>query len=224
MRLCRATGLVAIVLVGLGLSPWAAAGVEEGDGSTGVAEADAGLDGAADTVEGLHSALLAAMKDADRLGFEGRRELLAPVLDASFDFPFMARLALGFGWRKLDDTQQRRWVETFREFSLATYAGRFNGWSGEHFQTLDTEVAAHDTVLVKTLLAIPDEDDVSLHYRMRLNGDDWRIIDIYMNGTVSEIALRRSEFSAVLERDGFEALLAELESKIASYRKGEASA
>ena len=51
-----------------------------------------------------------------------------------------------------------------------------------------------------------------------------RIIDVYMNGTVSEIALRRSEFSAVLERDGFDALLAELESKIASYRKGGASA
>jgi len=175
------------------------------------------------TVERVHEALIQAMKGADELGFEGRRKALAPVLEQSFDFPFMSKLALGFGWRNLDEAQRDRWAQTFQDFSLATYAARFSGHSGEYFETEGAESAAHDTVLVKTRLVLVDEDPVSLHYRLRKNGDTWRIIDIYLNGTVSEIALRRSEFSSVLDRDGFDALLAELEGKIAAYEAGETS-
>ena len=205
-----------------------AAGAEESASASAALPPEAGQEAGTEpaaraTVEGLHDALLEAMKRADELGFEGRRKALAPVLDRSFDFPFMSRLALGFGWRNLDEAQRERWVQTFRDFSLATYAARFNAHSGEHFETEGTESAAHDTVLVKTRLVLVDEDPVSLHYRLRKNDDAWRVIDIYMNGTVSEIALRRSEFSSVLDRDGFDALLAEIEEKIAAYEAGETS-
>jgi phospholipid transport system substrate-binding protein len=176
--------------------------------------------GAAAVVERLHAALLDAMKRADELGYAGRRETLAPVLAASFDFPFMSRLALGSEWRKLDDAQRRRWVSTFQELSLATYAARFDGFSGESFATDATEVAARDTVLVKTRLVRSSDEPVHLNYRLRKDGDGWHVIDIYLNGTVSEVALRRSEYAEVLERSGFEALVAELETKIGSYTNG----
>ncbi len=171
-------------------------------------------------VERLHAALLDAMQRAGELGYEGRRDALAPVLAASFDFPFMSRLALGSEWRKLDETQRKRWVSTFQDLSLATYAARFDGFSGESFATDATVPADHDTVLVKTRLVRPEEEPVHLNYRMRLEGGSWRIIDIYLNGTVSEVALRRSEYAAVLERSDFEALVAELETKIGSYANG----
>ena len=175
---------------------------------------------AAGVVERLHAALLDAMRRADELGYEGRRELLAPVLAASFDFAFMSRLALGSEWRKLDDVQRQRWIATFQELSLATYAARFDGFSGESFATDATEPAARDTALVKTRLVRAADEPVHLNYRLRQDGDGWRIIDIYLNGTVSEVALRRSEYAAVLERSGFEALVAELETKIGSYANG----
>ena len=175
---------------------------------------------AAGVVARLHAALLDAMQRADELGYPGRREVLAPVLAASFDFAFMSRLALGGEWRKLDDAQRRRWISTFQELSLATYAARFDGFSGESFATDATEPAARDTALVKTRLVRANDEPVHLNYRLRRDGEDWRIIDIYLNGTVSEVALRRSEYAAVLERSGFEALVAELETKIGSYANG----
>ena len=175
---------------------------------------------AAGVVERLHAALLDAMQRADELGYAGRRELLEPVLAASFDFAFMSRLALGSEWRRLDDVQRQRWIATFQELSLATYAARFDGFSGESFATDATEPAARDTTLVKTRLVRADDEPVHLNYRLRQDGDGWRIIDIYLNGTVSEVALRRSEYAAVLERSGFEALVAELETKIGSYANG----
>lgn len=175
---------------------------------------------AAGVVERLHATLLDAMRRADELGYAGRRELIGPVLAATFDFEFMSRLALGGEWRKLDEPQRRRWVSTFQELSLATYAARFDGFTGESFATDATEPAARDTTLVKTRLVRTDDEPVHLNYRLRQDGDGWRIIDIYLNGTVSEVALRRSEYAAVLERSGFEALVAELETKIGSYANG----
>jgi phospholipid transport system substrate-binding protein len=175
---------------------------------------------AAEVVERLHAALLDAMQRADELGYPGRREVLAPVLAASFDFAFMSRLALGSEWRKLDEAQRERWISTFQELSLATYAARFDAFSGESFATDATEPAARDTTLVKTRLVRVNDEPVHLNYRLRRDGESWRIIDIYLNGTVSEVAMRRSEYAAVLERSGFEALVAELETKIGSYANG----
>jgi phospholipid transport system substrate-binding protein len=171
-------------------------------------------------VERLHAALLDVMRRADELGYAGRRDVLGPVLAASFDFPFMSRLALGSEWRKLDEAQRKRWVSTFQELSLATYASRFDSFSGESFAIDATEPAGRDTMLVKTRLVRTGDEPVHLNYRLRQDGGSWRIIDVYLNGTVSEVALRRSEYGAVLDRSGFEALLAELETKIGSYASG----
>src|SRR3990170_824532 len=117
------------------------------------------------------AALPDAMQRADELGYPGRREVLAPVLAASFDFAFMSRLALGGEWRKLDDAQRRRWISTFQELSLATYAARFDGFSGESFATDATEPAARDTALVKTRLLRANDEPVHLNYRLRRDGE-----------------------------------------------------
>jgi phospholipid transport system substrate-binding protein len=178
-------------------------------------------DPAAAVVEELHAALLEAMRRADELGYEGRYRQLVPVIEKSYDLTFMARLAIGRAWRELGEAEQARWLQTFREFSFSTYAARFDGFSGEHFETEAVEDAPHGTKLVRTRLVRPDDEPVRLHYRLRREGDAWRIIDVYLNGTVSEVALRRSEFATVLEREGFEGLVSDLREKIESYARGE---
>ena len=70
----------------------------------------------------------------------------------------------------------------------------------------------------------PDDDNVELNYRMMESQPGWRVIDIYLKGTVSELALRRSEYSSMIKREGFEHLVLSLEDKISEWRKeGEAS-
>lgn len=188
-------------------------------GSSSSAEPEA----PSEVVDRLHGVLIEIMKRADELGYQGRRAELAPTLESSFDLEFMARLAIGRGWRQLGDEERARWLGAFKELSLATYAARFDGFSGQRFETEGVEEASHDTKLVKTRIVLTDDDPVEIDYRVRSNGHGWRIIDVYLNGTVSEVALRRSEFSAVLERHGFDALVAQLEEKIESYAQGPAS-
>ena len=90
--------------------------------------------------------------------------------------------------------------------TVSNYAGRFVGEPGPSFETLGEEEGARGTRMVRTKLVQPSDEDVELNYRLRETDEGWRVIDCYMNGTVSEVALRRSEYGSVLRRDGFDAL------------------
>src|SRR5262249_33258513 len=92
-------------------------------------------------------------------------------------------------------------------------------YSGQSFRILGVESSTHDTVLVRTHLDVPKEEGVELNYRLREVDGNWRIVDIYLNGTVSELALRRSEYSALVQREGFQGLLAKLDERIADLAR-----
>jgi phospholipid transport system substrate-binding protein len=172
-------------------------------------------------VERLYAALEDAMARADALGFDGRYGALEPVVASSYDMPFMAQLILGSAWRGLAPEQQARWIGSFTRFTVSTYADRFDGLN-VRFEVGATEPAAQGTSLVHTTLHRKDDEPVKLDYRVRAAADGWRIVDVYLNGTVSELALRRSEYSALMKREGFDALLAALEAKSAAAKAGTA--
>ncbi|MEE2674210.1 MAG: ABC transporter substrate-binding protein [Myxococcota bacterium] len=165
-------------------------------------------------VEKLHVALLDIMRSSGELGYRGRFERISPVVVETFDLPFMAAKSMGRHWKKLPEADQQRWLAIFARHVAANYAGQFTGFSGEAFETVGEEAAIRDTRVVRTRLTRPDGDDVQLNYRLREVAGEWRIIDIYLNGTVSELALRRSEYSSVLKREGFEKLLTTIDEKV----------
>jgi phospholipid transport system substrate-binding protein len=164
-------------------------------------------------VDALHEQLLDVMKQADELGYQGRYERLRGIVISAIDLPFMAEKTVGRHWKKLSDDEQQRWLSAFHDMTTATYADRFEGFSGQHFEVLGEEPARHDTVVVRAKLHDPHDDDVQLHYRLHQTPDGWRIIDVYLNGTVSELALRRSEYAAVLKREGFAKLIETIDGK-----------
>jgi phospholipid transport system substrate-binding protein len=170
------------------------------------------------TVERFHAGLLDIMKNAKELGFQGRIDRLAPLMGDVFDLDFMASKTVGRVWNDLSEADKQRWAETFTHFTTANYAGRFTGYTGEKFVTLGVEDAARGTRVVLTKIEVPDDDDVQLNYRLIERDGEWRIIDVYLNGTVSELALRRSEYSSALKREGFEELVASIETKIADLK------
>jgi phospholipid transport system substrate-binding protein len=171
-----------------------------------------------EAVESFHDGLLAIMKEAKSLGFEGRIDQLAPLMAETFDLDFMASKTVGRHWKKLSDEDRLRWATTFAQFTTANYAGRFTGFTGEEFVTLGVEDGARGTRVVLTKILVPDGDDVQLNYRLIERDGNWKVIDVYLNGTVSELALRRSEYSSALKREGFAHLLDSVESKIADLR------
>ena len=171
-------------------------------------------------IESLHVSLLAMMKDADTLGFEGRRKYMEPVVAQSLNMPIIAHLSTKYIWKKFNENQRKQLIDALERLSVATYAARFKGYSGESFQVLSEESATQGSVFVNTELIKADGDVIVLKYLLHRSDIGWRIIDVYFLGTYSELAMRRSEYLAVFQRDGFEGLLSELEQKTANYVAG----
>lgn len=174
-------------------------------------------------IETFDAALLAVMRDSATTTYTQRFDRLAPAIDRAYDLQFMGAKSLGRGFDGLDVKQRERWLSTFRSYMIANYAGRFHGYHGQTFETVEQEPAAQDTVLVRTRLLDPGGETVPLNYRLRKVDGGWRIVDVYLKGTVSELALRRSDFSATLEREGFDALVKSVDGKVADLASGRVS-
>jgi phospholipid transport system substrate-binding protein len=158
-------------------------------------------------IEKLDARFLDVMKRADELGYSGRRDAIAPTVKECFDAAFMARAVVGRRWRELSDEDKRRWLEAFETFLVSTFAHRFDGYSGQTFEVLGHKAASQNTLTVMTRLTRPNDDDVRLDYRMRERADGWKIVDIYSNGTVSEVATRHAEAASLLKEGGIEKLI-----------------
>jgi phospholipid transport system substrate-binding protein len=164
-------------------------------------------------IRDFYAQLVAAMKQGDQLGFGGRYKKLAPVIQASFDLPLMTRMAVGSGWAGASEKEQSDLVAAFSNFSISTYASRFASYDGEEFIVTGEKASGND-IIVETTLKPKTGDAVTLNYLM--HPDDkghYRIVDVYMNGTISELATRRSEFSSIARREGIPTLVNALEQK-----------
>jgi phospholipid transport system substrate-binding protein len=159
-------------------------------------------------IQTFYAGLIDVMKQAQALGFDGRFKKLEPLVDNSYDLPLMTRITVGPQWNTLTPDQQDKVKQSFRAYTIATYASRFDGFSGEKFEVSPTtEPSQGSDLIVSTKLIVKTGDPIELNYLMRNAGAGWRVIDVFLSGTISELATRRSEFSAVLRRDGVDGLI-----------------
>jgi phospholipid transport system substrate-binding protein len=170
----------------------------------------------------LDAVLLDTLQHGEQLGYQGRFDRIAPAVAAAFDLPLMAEKSIGRFWKPLSDADRARWVALFSELTSANYAANFDKFSGQRFEIAGEEASQNDTTVVHTKVINPGDDDVEVNYRLHDTPSGPKIVDVYLKGTVSEVALRRSDYTSVLERDGFDALLASVRTKIADLAAGRA--
>jgi phospholipid transport system substrate-binding protein len=172
--------------------------------------------GGAETVRAFYTALLDTMRNGPQLGAQGRYTRLAPAIAQNFDIPFMTRLAVGPDWNSLTPAQQTDVTKAFERYVAAVYAERFHNYSGEQLKVTGEQASPAGTVILSQIVS-SDGDPVHINYLMRQNGGGaWQIADVYLNGTISELATRRSEFSGILKTQGINGLIAALNNKAAA--------
>jgi phospholipid transport system substrate-binding protein len=170
-------------------------------------------------VRGFYDTLLNTMKNGRSLGQSGRYARLVPVVDRVFDVPSMTRLAIGSFWASLPPAQQQQLTEAFRHYIAATYADRFDSYSGEQLQVTG-EQPYNGNVIVQTKIVKPNGEATTLNYMMRQNQGSWQISDVYLDGTISQLAVQRSEFNSILRREGIEGLVMALNRKADLLSRG----
>ncbi|MEM7652692.1 MAG: ABC transporter substrate-binding protein [Pseudomonadota bacterium] len=173
----------------------------------------------ASLIDGLHAALLGVMRDAESLGYPGRRDALEPVLAAAFDLPAMAEISVGRSWTKMDDAQKTALVEAFSSITYSTYADRFDGFSGERFETLGDQPGPQGRTWVKTQIVRSNDEPVAINYLVTPAGQSWKIVDVYLKGGISEMATRRAEYTSVIKRQGLEGLIEALNDRLEKLDK-----
>lgn len=176
---------------------------------------------AAGDLRAFYDALLSTMKKGPSLGSQGRYQALKPVIARTFDLPYMARRAVGPAWTSSSAAEQQDMTEAFGRYITAAYSARFDRFSGQQFRVLDQAPAGADAI-VHTQIIRADGTATAINYLMHRAGDNWRIADIYLQGTVSELAVRRSEFSAVIRQEGMNGLIARLDRKAQAFIDGRA--
>jgi phospholipid transport system substrate-binding protein len=169
----------------------------------------------ADTVRAFYSTLLDTMRNGRQLGAQGRYAKLAPAIAQSFDIPLMTRLAVGPDWNTLNAAQQAQVIQAFERYVAAVYAERFDSYAGEQLKVIGEQASPAGTVITSQIVKSTGEP-VNINYLMRQNGGSWQIADVYLNGTISELATRRSEFSGILRSQGINGLITALNSKAAA--------
>jgi phospholipid transport system substrate-binding protein len=177
---------------------------------------DEGSETARQVVEKFQTDLIAVMKDGKKLGYAGRYEKLKDPISNSHELTKIARIVVGKEWEKLSEEQQQKLVDVFSRLSIASYAHNFKDYSGESFVFDSEEETTRGGVVLHSHLVIPDDKPVKFDYMLKEKGNSWRIINIIANG-VSDLALKRSEYTTILEREGFDALVSKINEKIDNY-------
>jgi phospholipid transport system substrate-binding protein len=128
----------------------------------------------------------------------------------------VSRLVVGVPWRSMSPDEQQQILAAFSDYSVAVYAGRFKSYSGERF-VVDpaTSTLANGDAIAHTKLFPHDSDPVELDYLERQESGSWRIIDVLLSGTISEMAERRSEYASAVRDGGATALVRLLRDKTA---------
>ena len=176
-------------------------------------------DPAVQQVQTFYDALLDAMKHAKDLGVRGRYDKLKPVVAQTFDLPDMVRFAVGPGWITMPAADQQALLASFERMTVASYANNFNGYDGEKF-VVDPVATVRGTDRVVQSKLITKSQTVPFNYRMRQFGGSWKILDIYLNGYVSQLATQRSDYGSTLAAGGAPALVKKLDALSDKLMKG----
>lgn len=170
---------------------------------------------AVNTVEALHIQLANLML-SDEQDLDRRKDLIGATLESSFDLPAMTRAIIGGRvWRGVSAEKQEEAIAAFSDWMITQYASRFTASSDPEFLTRETRDGGLKTVVVETQLRTKKRV-VSLDYRMRGNGEGFKIIDVFLDGRVSEVALRKAEFRGAIKESGLEGFLKAVTTKTRS--------
>jgi phospholipid transport system substrate-binding protein len=164
-------------------------------------------------VMSFQDTLLATMKEAKSLGFKGRYQRLLPAMELAFDLKQMTRIVLGGRWAKMNTTEQKQVVDLFRQFSVSSYASAFSDYGGERFEIGDEQVHPGIGSIIETRLLPRAGPPIELNYLLRETANGWRIVDVYLDGTISELARRRGEFATIIHNQGLTGLITLLKKK-----------
>jgi phospholipid transport system substrate-binding protein len=149
------------------------------------------------------------LKSADKQ--KERREQIRQIIGSRFDFSEMAKRSLGSNWQKVNNDEQRQFVELFTELLEKSYADQIESYDGEKI-VYGRENVSQDQADVDTKILTKKGEQISVNYKLRSAGNDWKVYDVVIEN-ISLVNNFRSQFNRILANASFAELLKRLQSK-----------
>jgi len=149
------------------------------------------------------------LKSADKQ--KERREQIRQIIGSRFDFGEMAKRALGSNWQKANNEEQRQFVQLFTELLEKSYADQIDSYDGEKI-VYGRENVSQDQADVDTKIMTKKGEEISVNYKLRSAGNDWKVYDVVIEN-ISLVNNFRSQFNRILANASFAELLKKLQSK-----------
>lgn len=212
--------LLAVVLLAPATT-MASAAMAQGTSAT-VAPANAAV-GPTQSVAALNDALLTVMKAGRATPFAQRVATLTPVVQRVFDLPLLLQNSIGPGrWPSIPDAQKAQLMDLFTQFTVGSYVANFDSFSGEQFVVAPDLRHVGRDVVVQTRIVGSGGDGTRLDYVMRETDGGWQVVDILLDGSISRVAVMRSDYRALLAQGDASKLIDSLRGKIADFEAGAA--
>jgi phospholipid transport system substrate-binding protein len=172
-------------------------------------------------IQQLNAALLSAMQAGQHSAFAQRYAELEPVIDRTFDLNAVLAASVGLRWPGLPDDQKTQLLAAFRRYTVSSYAANFDNYTGQRFDiSPGVRNVGNGSVIVETQLVPAHGSATKLDYVMRNGASGWRAVDVLADGSISRVAVQRSDFRYLLMNGGVPALVAGLQTKVASLSGG----
>ena len=169
-------------------------------------------------IQALNQALLNAMRSGKLVPFAQRYAALAPAVERAFDLPAILRASAGLRWNSLQPAEQQQLLDVFRKFTVSSYVANFDDYSGERIEVVpDARTIGADQVVGTRIVGSGEPSRID--YVMHRTPDGWRAIDVLLNGAISQVAVNRSDWRALLA-SGAGSLIASLQRKVADLSGG----
>ena len=172
-------------------------------------------------IEQLYTALQTVMKAGKAAPFRQRYDMLASVIARTFDLDGILESSVGPRWATLPPEQQSALKEAFRRYTIAIYVTNFDTFSGQRFEVQPNSDPTGGDQIVQTRIVPAAGEAHRLDYVLRQVGGSWKVVDVLADGSISRVAVQRSEMRTPLTNGGGPALLDRLQKKTAEMSGGQ---
>jgi len=148
---------------------------------------------------------------------EARRKKLRTVINPKFNYVEMGKRSLSHEWKKLTPKQRKEFVTLFEKLLENSYAAKIESYHDEQINYLD-EIIKGKYAMVKTQV-VRKAEAVGVDYKLLKTNDQWQVYDFIIEG-VSMIRNYRSQFSKIIRKDSFQALLDKMSKKVSELESG----
>jgi phospholipid transport system substrate-binding protein len=169
----------------------------------------------------LCDSLLGIMRAGRGTPFARRFDLLTPAIEHAFDLTAILQLSVGPSWGSLPVADQSTLLTAFRRYTIANYVNSFDNYTGQRFDVQpETRPLPNGEQVAQTRIISSSGESHELDYVMRQQPAGWKAVDVLADGSISRVAVQRSDFRRLVSSGGARALIESLNQKTTDLSGG----